>query len=222
MSNIVLWGFDGSTYVRTIKMQLAEKGVSDFTQIPLNVLAGEPRSPAHLARHPFGKVPVLDHDSVRVLETSAITRYLENVLPGPSLIPGSAFDQARMDMVVATIDSYGYGALIGGVAAFHLFAEFIGGQDAAARNAGLATGRTTIEFIMRTKGSSPFIAGDLSLADLFLAPIAAYVTMTPDRDVMFSVPGFTDWWQRVRALASFSTTQAYVDKFLRGAKASSG
>jgi len=30
MSDITLWGFDGSTYVRTVKMLLAEKGVTDF------------------------------------------------------------------------------------------------------------------------------------------------------------------------------------------------
>ena len=40
MSDITLWGFDGSTYVRTVKMLLAEKGVTQFTQVPLNVLKG--------------------------------------------------------------------------------------------------------------------------------------------------------------------------------------
>ena len=28
MSDMTLWGFDGSTYVRTVKMLLAEKGVT--------------------------------------------------------------------------------------------------------------------------------------------------------------------------------------------------
>jgi len=41
MSDIVLWGFDASTYVRTVKMVLAEKGVTQFKQMPLNVLQGE-------------------------------------------------------------------------------------------------------------------------------------------------------------------------------------
>ena len=82
MSDMTLWGFDNSTYVRTVKMLLAEKGFTDFKQVPLNVLAGEPRTPAHLERHPFGKVPVLDHDGMRILETSAIARYLNDVLPG--------------------------------------------------------------------------------------------------------------------------------------------
>ena len=30
MSDIVLWGFDASTYVRTVKTVLAEKGVTRF------------------------------------------------------------------------------------------------------------------------------------------------------------------------------------------------
>ena len=43
MAKMTLWGFDGSTYVRTVKMLLAEKKFTDFEQVPLNVLSGEPR-----------------------------------------------------------------------------------------------------------------------------------------------------------------------------------
>ena len=81
MSDIRLWGFDGSTYVRAVKMLLAEKGITDYEQVPFNVLDGEPKQPEHLERAPFGKVPVLDHDGMRVLETTAIIRYLNDVLP---------------------------------------------------------------------------------------------------------------------------------------------
>ncbi len=56
MSEFTLWGFDGSTYVRTVKMVLAEKGVVDVKQIPLNVLKGEPRSTEHLTRR-YGEQP---------------------------------------------------------------------------------------------------------------------------------------------------------------------
>jgi hypothetical protein len=35
MSEFVLWGFDASTYVRTIKMLLAEKHFTQFKQVPL-------------------------------------------------------------------------------------------------------------------------------------------------------------------------------------------
>ncbi|MGC9269315.1 glutathione S-transferase family protein [Acidiphilium sp.] len=207
MSELVLWGFDGSTYVRTVKMVLAEKGVADYTQHQVNVLEGEPKHPDHLARHPFGKVPVLDHDGLRILETGAITRYLNDILAGPALIPATPKDRARMDMIISLIDSYGYGALLGGVAAYHLFPDFVGGQNEAARVAGIETGRKLLTIAMQTKGTSPFIAGDLSLADLYLAPIIAYVAMTPDKDALFDIPGFHAWWTAIQALPSFKSTQ---------------
>jgi glutathione S-transferase len=206
MADITLWGFDGSTYVRTVKMVLAEKGVTDINQVPLNVLAGEPKAPEHLERHPFGKVPVLDHDGMRILETAAIARYLNDVLPGKSLVPTTPKDRARMDMIVGITDSYGYGALVGGVAAYHLFPDFIGGKNDPMRAAGLANGRKVLELAMQTKGASPFIAGDLSLADLFLAPILFYVSLTPDKDALFDVDGFGDWWTKIEALPSFQAT----------------
>src|SRR5271157_2814999 len=145
MSEILLWGFDASTYVRTVKMVLAEKGVTQFKQAQLKVLKGEPKTPEHLELNPFGKVPVLDHDGMRILETSAIARYLNEVLPGKSLIPPTPKGRARMDMIVGIIDSYGYGALVGGVAAYHLFPDFVGGKNDAARKGGIENGRKVIE-----------------------------------------------------------------------------
>ena len=43
-------------------------------------------------------------------------------------------------MVIGIIDSYGYGALIGGVAAYHLFPDFVGGKSDAMRKSGLENG----------------------------------------------------------------------------------
>jgi len=207
MADITLWGFNGSTYVRTVKMVLAEKNVVGFKQVPLNVLEGEPKTPEHLERHPWGKVPVLDYDGFRILETTAITRFLNDVLPGKSLIPATPRDRARMDMIVGLVDSYGYNALLGGVAAYHLFPDFVGGKNEEVRKKGLEDGRKVIRLAMQTKAQSPFIAGDLSLADLYLAPILFYVSLTPDKEQAFEGPGFDDWWGRVQALDSFRSTQ---------------
>lgn len=206
MSKMKLWGFDGSTYVRTVKMLLAEKQYTDFEQVQLNVLAGEPKTAEHLTRHPFGKVPVLDHDGMRILETSAIARYLNDVLPGKALVPATPKDRARMDMVLSIIDSYGYGALVGGVAAYHLFPDFVGGKNDAMHAAGMDNGKKAIALAMQTRGDSPYIAGDLSLADLYLAPIAFYLSLTPDMPKLLAIEGFADWWARIQALKSFKDT----------------
>ncbi len=207
MADIKLWGFNNSTYVRTVRMVLHEKGVTDYEQVPLNVMKGEPQSAEHRQRHPFGKVPVLDHGDFRIIETAAIAQYLDTVLPGTSVIPSDPKDRARMDMAVCILDSYGYGALIGGVAAYHLFPDFVGGKNEEGRAKGVETGQTVLETIMRIKNDSPWIAGEApSVADFFLAPILAYVAMTPDKDDLFGVAGVSEWWSRAQDLEAFRAT----------------
>jgi len=205
-NDIVLYGFDGSTYVRTVRMLLAEKG-ADYEQVPVNVLAGEPLQPEHLERHPFGKVPVLDHNGMRILETSAITRYLNEVLEGPSFIPGNVRDRARMDMAIGLFDSYGYGALIG-VAGYYLFPDFIGNPDENFLNESIEQSRKLLSLIMKIRGDSDWIAGDTpSLADFFLAPACFYVAMVEDAGKVFDVPGFQQWWDRMQATESYRITE---------------
>jgi glutathione S-transferase len=205
---ITLWGFNGSTYVRTVRMLLAEKGVSGYEQVPVDVLKGEPRGEEHLTRHPFGKVPVVEVDGFRIIETAAICHYLDEVVPGPRLTPADPKDRARMDMVTGIVDSYGYGPMIGGVAAYHLFPDFVGGKNDAAHQDGLVRTRRVLAELMRIKGGSPWLAGGaLSIADLYLAPVFAYVALTPHRDDFLAMPGMTDWWQRMTARDSFASTQ---------------
>lgn len=206
MSKPTLYGFDGSTYVRSVRMLLAEKG-ADYEQVPINVLEGEPKEAEHLARHPFGKVPVLDHDGHRILETISIQRYVNDVFDGMNFVPDNPADRARMDTTIAMIDAYGYGALLGGVAAYHLFPDFVGGKDEDARRDGIRQGMLLLEHVMRLRGGDHFIAGaERTLADFHLAPIIAYVAMTDDADQVFSVAGFASWWQHVQSLESFTST----------------
>ncbi|MBB3952176.1 glutathione S-transferase family protein [Aureimonas jatrophae] len=208
MAELKLWGFDGSTYVRTVKMLLAEKEFTGFEQDPVNVLKGEPHSAEHLQRHPFGKVPVIEYRGFRVYETAAIARYLNSMITGRDLVPAEAENVARMDMAIGIIDSYGYPAMLGGVAAYHLFPDFVGGKDEAKHHEALKTTRTVLTELMRLRGKGPWIAGeDLSIADLYLAPVFAYVAQTPHADEFNDVPGFADWWGAAQQLESFRATK---------------
>lgn len=200
-----LYGFDGSTYVRTVRMVLADKGI-EYDQVPVNVLAGEPHQPEHLARHPFGKVPVLDIDGLRIRESDAICRYLEDIAPEPALIPNDAKARARMNEAIGLIDSYGYGALVG-VAGYHLFPDFIGGQNEEARKAALAASEKLLKLLMENKREAKWLAGDApTLADYFLGPIMFYVSLTPDAGEVMSVPGIAGWWEAMQAHDTFAKT----------------
>ena len=205
-SKPVLYGFDGSTYVRTVRMVLNEKG-ADYEQVPVNVLAGEPKQPEHLARHPFGKVPVLDIDGMRVRETDAICRYLDETLSGPSFVADTPTDRARMNEAISLINSYGYAALVG-VAGYHLFPDFIGGANEDARAACLEESEKLLSLLMEIKGDDPWIAGaNPTLADFLLGPIVFYVSLTPDADRLMAIPGVADWWAGMNELESFKDTE---------------
>ena len=208
MPAIKLWGFNNSTYVRTVKMLLAEKGVTDIEQVQVNVLAGEPKSPEHLKRHPFGKVPVVEVDGFRIIETPAILRYLDALLPGKELVPDDLKAMARSAMTVSIIDSYGYGALLGGVVAYHLFPDFVGGKNEAVHHKAIEDGKLVVTEIMKIRGQDAFIArAEPSLADLYLAPIMAYVVLTPHKDEFLALPGVQSWWDKVTVLPSFKATE---------------
>ena len=203
---VTLYGFDGSTYVRTLRVVLAKKGIA-YDQVPVNVLTGEQRSPEHLARHPFGKVPVLDIDGMRLRETDAICRYLDARNPSPALIPSDPKQAAVMAEVMGMISSYGYGAMVGGVAAYHLFPDFVGGKNEQMRTDGLMAAKTLLTLIMEIKGAAPWIAGDApSLADYLLGPIMFYISLTPDAGEVMSIPGLAEWWDRISADAEFAAS----------------
>ena len=200
----VLYGFDGSTYVRTVRMTLRDKGI-DYDQMPVNVLAGEPRQPAHLERHPFGKVPVLDIDGLRIRETSAICRYIEDTHPEPALTPADPKARAVMNEAISLIDNYGYDALIG-ACGYHLFPDLIGGKDDAAHANAIENAETLLTLLMANKGDAPWLAGDEpSLADYFLGPIVFYTALTPDAERLLAHLG--GWWPAMQAHGSFRATE---------------
>ncbi|WP_415926820.1 glutathione S-transferase family protein [Mesorhizobium salmacidum] len=89
--SVKLYGTAGSPNVRGAMLGLAEKGV-EYEFVSLMPPAW--KTPEHLARNPFGKVPVLEHDGFEVFETQAILRYLDQTFPGPALQPTNAREGA--------------------------------------------------------------------------------------------------------------------------------
>ena len=88
-----------------------KKGPSSTSSSRSISLPGGSR-PEHRARHPFGKIPAFEHDGFRLYEAGAITRYVDEALPGPRLQPEDPRGRARMNQIVSILDSYAYGTLV--------------------------------------------------------------------------------------------------------------
>ena len=73
----------------------AAGSVLPVEQIVVNTLKGRHREPEHLARNPFGTLPVLElSDGRYLLESLSIIRFLETVQPESALVQGDAATQA--------------------------------------------------------------------------------------------------------------------------------
>jgi glutathione S-transferase len=103
MSEFIVHTIPGSPFARSVLATLEEKGAIYRLA---RVSPGTMRSAEHLARHPFGRVPVLEHDGFWLYETQAILRYLDRVLPMHALTPSDPKCAARMDQVMNINDWY--------------------------------------------------------------------------------------------------------------------
>lgn len=64
-------------------------------QVVVNPNKGEQNAPDHLARNPFGTLPVLEFEPSRYLiESRVIVDYLEDAVAGPSLFPADVAERA--------------------------------------------------------------------------------------------------------------------------------
>lgn len=74
-------------------------------QVMVNTLKGKHREPAHLARNPFGTLPVLElDDGTYLIESLAIMEYLEDAYPDGALRPGDALARARARDLERVVD----------------------------------------------------------------------------------------------------------------------
>jgi glutathione S-transferase len=208
--SFTLHGPNISTYVRSVRLAFAEKG-AEYTLAEVNIMAGQHKQPAHLALHPFGKVPALSHDGFTLYETQPILRYLDRVLPGPALAPTDAKAAARMDQLMAITDTYAYPAMLTGVVMNRLVKPMLGGTaDEPAIAAALPQAALALSEIARLQAEAggPFLAGGaLSLADLLLAPVFGYFTQTPEGAAALAAhPGLSAWWTTFAARPGMAAT----------------
>lgn len=205
---VTVYGPAFSTYVRSARLALEEKGVA-YELKHVDFASGEIKQPAHLARHPFGYVPAFEHDGFALYETSAITRYVDRAFPGPKLQPADAKPLARMDQIVAVIDSYAYPSLISKLVIERLVAPMMGrSADEAAIAAAMPRMKLSLAELDRLAAGGEFLVGAaLSLADIHLAPIFFYLAQTPEAAALLAPhTKLRAWWTAMEKRPSMAKT----------------
>ncbi len=166
-----------STYTRIVQIICDEAGVSHET------IATPAHSPEN--RHPFGKVPVVEVDGLELIESVAITHYIDNAHNGAALQPDDHAQRAVMDKWIALSNNYLFPLFEHGlvmpwimhrVAGFPLEREKI---DRALPQISRALGFVEAELA----NDGAWTNSDFDLADVFLYPVLRGLELTPQGQV---------------------------------------
>ncbi len=100
--SFILYNAPPSTCSQRVRFVLNAKKLP-FTEVKLDLQAGDQVKPDYLALNPNGVVPTLDHDGAIVIDSSVIIEYLDEIATGRATLhagrPGVAGKNARADAV---------------------------------------------------------------------------------------------------------------------------
>jgi glutathione S-transferase len=207
MSEFIVHSVPGSPFGRAVLATLEEKN-TPYHLSP--VVPSERHFEPHISRHPFGRVPVLEHHGFMLYETQAILRYLDCVLPTPPLTPADPRAAANMDRAMNVNDWY----LFQGVNSVIAFHRIVGPRlmgltpNEEAIAAAMPKAHTVFKELARLLGTQPYFAGErLTLADLMIAPQLHFLAQTPEwAPLTAGRQNLVDWLDRMNARPSFKAT----------------
>lgn len=197
-ASVALLGDPRSTYTRTVRIGLAEKGLQYTMQ------QCGPHTPEIQEVHPWGRIPVFHDGHVRLFETSAILRYLEEAFPGPTLLPQNIRDRALAEQWVSAISSYFYDLAIRRYVLQYVFKK----EDRCVLEA--AAKELPEKLAMFERGyARPFLAGqNPTMPDFLLAPIVGYLEMFPEsKEALAHCPKLLRAHAAIKERASWKETQ---------------
>jgi glutathione S-transferase len=157
---VKIYDFVGAPNPKKVRVYVAEKGLTIPFE-PVNIVTGENRTAAFLAKNPSGGLPVLEFDDGTCLpESLAIIEYLEETNPTPPMIGTTPRERARVRALERLID-LGVLGRIGTI--FQNTHPFMAGrltQSAAAADNARAMLAGTLKVVDAEIGRRPFVGGD--------------------------------------------------------------
>jgi glutathione S-transferase len=202
---VTVYGDPRSSYCRTVRMALAEKGVAyKLNPVP-------PHTPELLTHNPFGRVPAFTDGPIEFYETRAILSYIDEAFDGPSLLPQwGATAHARGEQWISLINCHAYDAMVRRYILQYVFPKGEDGQpDRKVIDAALPEITTQLDALEQAYGERDYLVGStVSMADLFLAPILAYLGMFPEGAALLEThPNVRRGHAVMRERPSFTATQ---------------
>jgi len=183
-----------STNCDRVKIVLAEKGLA-WESIWVKLGKMEQKSPEHLQRNPYGKIPVIDDDGKLLFESCIINEYLDEKYPNPPLQPKDPYLRARGRILVDYFLNYlhePYWALRG-----EMIKKYEAERDQKIVSETRSEVTARLQYLEEALGDKPFFLGDYSLTDIAMLPrfprLQQYGVL-PNT----ALPKLTAWFERMK------------------------
>ncbi|CAD6272812.1 unnamed protein product [Miscanthus lutarioriparius] len=124
---VKVYGWTISPFVSRVLLCLEEAGV-DYELVSMSRDTGDHRHPDHLARNPFGEVPVLEDGDLTLFESRAIARHVLRKYKPELLGSGSLEQSAMVDMWVE-VEAHRMEPLAGAIAVECIVAPVLHGRE---------------------------------------------------------------------------------------------
>ena len=204
-----VYGHPGSTCTRKVLTTLAEKGqTAEF--VTVDIMKGQGRTPEHLARQPWGQVPVFEaDDGWQLIESRAIIRHLDATLPGTSLTPSDPREKAKMDEWLS-VEQSNFTPAVMKILGQLLFAKWRGEEpQMSIVEDGRAGVRKTVAVLEKHLAGREYLAGgQFSLAEISFMPYIEYLFMCGEGALISENPNTAAWWNRCSERASWQQVRA--------------
>ncbi|KAF7880685.1 uncharacterized protein EAF01_011954 [Botrytis porri] len=203
-----LYGMHQATCTQRVLTTLAEKGV-DCEFILVNLMTGEQKSPSHLEKQPFGKIPVLDDDGFLIYESRAICKYIARKYfdKGTKLIPaeGDVKDYGSFEQACSIEQAYFDAETFG------LWFEYyikpgrgFGATSPELVQKYLQTLDNNLAVYDQILSKQKYLAGDeFTLADLYHLPHGTQALKYGFQDLLAKYPHVNKWWEGLQARDSW-------------------
>jgi glutathione S-transferase len=181
-----------------VKIALHEKGLA-YEGIKLDLAKRDQKTPEHLQRNPYGKVPVIDDGGNVLFESFIINEYLDEKYPAPPLMPKDPYLRGRGRVLI----DYGLNYLHEPYWA--LRNEIFFKKEAERSESLMKEKRQMLRHLLRyledALGDRPYFLGEISLTDIDLWPRFARME---DYGVLPApnLPRLNAWIERMKARPS--------------------
>jgi glutathione S-transferase len=175
MADLELIGGAASNFVWACRIALAEKGV------PYKHVATMPHTPEVDAIHPFGKIPVMRHGAVELCESRAICRYIDDVFPGPRLVPADPVLAAQVEQWVSIVNTHIDPVWLRQYLRAFVFPKTADGSpERGTIDAALPAMERQFAVMDRAVAAGHLVGDGFTLADMNFIPIVFYMSTRPE------------------------------------------